>query len=197
MKRQAKTVLILLSIVTMIAGAQSSTKDGGSPQETQARGYWAEPSTGLMWAGKDDGEKELNWHKAMKYCSVLRLAGYTDWRLATIEELEGIYDKNANAPGESPKSRWHDAEPMNFHVKGNIFLRGNQWSSTQRMDDRGHPSGYAWRFDFNEGRRFGGDELWFYTGKHALCVRRSASNTETALSLRASELSLFSLNDLP
>jgi hypothetical protein len=62
---------------------------------------------------------------------------------------------------------------MTFHVKGNLFLTGNQWSSSRRYDDRGKPSGYAWRFDFNEGRSFGGDELWFYTNKRALCVRRS------------------------
>ncbi len=35
----------------------------------------------------------------MKYCRKLRLAGYDDWRLATLTELEGIYDKNANVPG--------------------------------------------------------------------------------------------------
>jgi hypothetical protein len=28
----------------------------------------------------------------MKHCPDLRLAGYSDWRLATLGELEGIYD---------------------------------------------------------------------------------------------------------
>jgi hypothetical protein len=41
------------------------------------------------------------------------------------------------------------------------------------MDDRGHFSGYAWRFDFNEGSPFGGDEVSFHTNKRALCVRHS------------------------
>lgn len=117
-----------------------------------------------MWAGKDNG-KDVSWHKAMKYCRDLRLAGYSDWRLATLGELKGIYDKNANAPGRDGQGA------STWHVKGNLFLTGNQWSSSQRMDDRGKPSGYAWRFDFNEGRSFGGDELWFYTFKRALCVR--------------------------
>ena len=157
---------------TMIAGAQSSTVDSELAQGTQARGFWVDSTTGLMWAAKDNGSKEVNWHKAMKYCRDLRLAEYSDWRLATIDELEGIYDKSANAFGENPRSRWHEAEPMTFHIRGGLFLRGDQWSSTRELDDRGHPSGYAWRFDFNEGRRFGGDELWFYTNKHALCVRR-------------------------
>ena len=107
----------------------------------------------------------------MKYCGNMRIAGHADWRLARLEELEGIYDKNAEAPGEIPQSRWHEAEPMLFHVKGNIFLTGNQWTSSRIPDDRGKPSGYAWRFDFNEGSSFGGDEEWFSTNKRALCVR--------------------------
>jgi hypothetical protein len=170
MKWQTRVVLFSLFAVVMAAGAQSAD-DRGLSQETQGRGYWVDPSTGLIWAAKDNGSKEMNWHKAMKYCRDLQLAGHSDWRLASIDELEGIYDKSANAPGENPRFRWHEAEPMSFHVKGGQFLRGNQWSSTRRLDDRGRPSGYAWRFDFNEGRRFGGDELWFHDDKHALCVR--------------------------
>jgi hypothetical protein len=65
-----------------------------------------------------------------------------------------------------------DVQTM-WQVKGNLFLTGNQWSSTRLADDRGYPSGYAWRFDFNEGRPFDGDELSFYTFKRALCVRGS------------------------
>ena len=174
MKRFANVILLSLFAVAVIAVAQSTREDLTLAQKTQERGYWVDPSTGLMWAAKDNGSKELNWRKAMTYCRDLRLAGYSDWRLASVDEMEGIYDKSANSPGENPRSRWHDAEPMTFHVKGGLFLRGIQWTSTRRLDDRGHPSGYAWRFDFNEGRRFGGDEEWFYTDKHALCVRSSA-----------------------
>jgi hypothetical protein len=35
----------------------------------------------------------------MKYCRDLRLAGYSDWRLANMAELQGIYDRAANASG--------------------------------------------------------------------------------------------------
>jgi hypothetical protein len=129
-----------------------------------------------MWAGKDNG-KDVSWKNAVKYCRDLRLAEYSDWRLASLDELKGIYDKSANSPGMNPKSRWHPDEPMTFHVKGNLFLTGNQWSSSRVPDDRGKPSGYAWRFDFNEGRSFSGDELWFYTNKRALCVRGSEKMT--------------------
>jgi hypothetical protein len=73
-----------------------------------------------MWTAKDNS-KDVSWKKAMKYCRNLRLAGYSDWRLATLAELEGIYDKSVESPGENPRSRWHEAETMNFHVKGACF----------------------------------------------------------------------------
>jgi Protein of unknown function (DUF1566) len=166
-KHGAKTAAFLLLVCAFIAvSAQSAPEDQSGAQETQKRGYWIDSSTSLIWAGKDNG-KDVRWKNAMKYCRDLRLAGYSDWRLAKLEELKGIYDKNANAPGRAGPGT---GRPFTFHVKGNLFLTGNQWSSTQKIIE-GKPSGYAWRFDFNEGRDFGGDELWFHTNKRALCVR--------------------------
>jgi hypothetical protein len=160
----AKVAALLFSVAALQASAPSAPEGLGGAQETQIRDYWIDPSTGLMWAGKDNG-KDVSWKKAMKYCRDLRLAGYSDWRLATLGELEGIYDKDANAPGRDGQGA------STWHVKGNLFLSGNQWSSNRLVDDRGHPSGYAMRFDFNEGRVFNGDELSFRTNKRALCVR--------------------------
>jgi hypothetical protein len=164
-------VMILLAVAAVIAGGQSVLEGQDHPaQKTQVRGFWTDPSTGLMWAGKDNG-KDVTWKNAVRYCRDLRLAGYSDWRLASIGELVGIYDKDANAPGlAGPSGKGTTAT---WHVKGNLFLTGNQWSSTQLLDDRSHPSGWASRFDFNEGRVFNGDEITFYTNKRALCVRGS------------------------
>jgi hypothetical protein len=105
----------------------------------------------------------------MKYCRDLRLAGYSDWRLANMAELQGIYDPNANAPGRDGQ------RASTWHVKGNLFLTGNQWSSNYRMDDRGRPIGYAYYFDFNEGRPNDDPTGFLYpsTFMRALCVRGS------------------------
>jgi hypothetical protein len=165
---------VMRALCVRRAKAQTPAQEPNSEQETQASEYWVDPATKLMWAARDNLE-DVSWHKATKYCRDLRLAGYTDWRLATIDELQGIYDQSAESPGVNPRSHWHAAEPTNWHVKGNLLVTGNHWSSTQRLDDRGHPSGYAWRFDFNEGRSFDGDELSFEDNKRALCVRDSAA----------------------
>ena len=81
----------------------------------------------------------------MKYCRDLRLAGYSNWRLGTLAELGAIYDHNANAPGSTGPGK---DNLFTYHVKGNLFLTGDEWSSDRRYDDRGHPSGYDWYFDF-------------------------------------------------
>ena len=162
-----KTVLILLFTLASSACTQS-VSEGQSPiQQTQVRGYWTDSSTGLMWAGKDNG-KNVNWHQAVKYCRNLRLGGYSDWRLPTITELEGIYDGRANAPGlAGPKGR-----DFTWHVKGNLFLTGVEWSVTQRQDDRGQPNGLAWFYDFNNGVR-NDDDAGRFTGRLANYGRRA------------------------
>lgn len=45
--------------------------------------------TGLMWQKEDDG-KERTYDEAILYCIELRIAGYSDWRLSTLEELLSI-----------------------------------------------------------------------------------------------------------
>jgi Protein of unknown function (DUF1566) len=158
--------LVLLSVAAIIASVSPAPEGQGRTHERQAHGFWIDPSAGLMWAAKDNG-KDVTWKKAMSYCRDLRLAGYSDWRLASMAELQPIYDRTANSPGLAGR---HDDEPTLWHVKGNLFLTGYEWSSNYRFDDRGHPSGYAYYFDINEGKP-NDDEKGYSTFKHALCVR--------------------------
>jgi hypothetical protein len=174
MKCWDKIAPLLLLLAVIHASAQSAPEDQDRAQEAQARGFWTDPSTGLMWAGKDNGN-DVNWHDAVKYCRDLRLGGYSDWRLPTLVELEGIYDRSTDAPGRAGPGK---GRAFSWHVKGNLFLTGVQWSTSQRIDDRGHPNGLAWYFDFNNGvqndddaGRFSGRFANY--GRRALCVRGS------------------------
>lgn len=163
-------ILILLSIAATTAGAQSPSDNGTLAHETQARGYWVDPSTGLMWAAKDNG-KDVSWKKAMKYCGDLRLAGYSDWRLPTIDELEGIYDGSGFA---APPPRKGMEWALAGRAKGGLLLTGaREWSSSRILDDRGHRTGFAWQFDFPHGKRWSYDPIGYNGSLRALCVRRS------------------------
>jgi hypothetical protein len=159
------TVLILLCSVAAQIAATQSPADDLAGRNTQVRGYWVDTS-GLMWAAKDS-DKAVSWGGAMKYCRKLRLAGYSDWRLPTIYELHDIYDAGLESPG---RAGYGKGRPFTWHVEGGLFLTDHEWSSNRTLDDRGHPSGFAWYFDFNSGEALNYDEP--SAGKRALCVRR-------------------------
>ncbi len=51
----------------------------------------SDAATGLMWQQADDGITG-DWQNALSYAENLTLAGYTDWRLPNIKELNSIVD---------------------------------------------------------------------------------------------------------
>jgi flagellar biosynthesis GTPase FlhF len=149
----------------MGAGAVLVPNSAPIPTPTQqspaASGTWTDPATGLMWMKQDNGSN-VTWQQAMDYCQRLQLAGHSDWRLTTIDELQGIYDASVNIPGHCCGS-WS----VTWHVKGNLQLSGWDWSSSQ-----GDASLGAWVFNFDNGVR-GSQRLWGNYYGRALCVRRS------------------------
>jgi hypothetical protein len=168
LKQRTKVILICLCVIAVICGAQSLANDRIGAQETQPRGYWIDPSTGLMWTAKDNGN-DIPWAKAMKYCQNLSLAGYSDWRLPSIDELQRIYDDSGFT---APHSK--DSTPvLAGRAMGGLLLTGaREWSSNRVLDDRGQRTGYAWQYDFPHGRRWRYDPLGFTGSLRALCVRR-------------------------
>ena len=171
MKCWTNVAVLLLSIAAIQVSAQSAPEGQSRAAETRTRSVWTDPSTGLMWAGRDNG-RDVSWKGAVKYCHDLRLAGYSNWRLATLAELGAIYDRNANVPGLFGSGK---DNLFTWHVKGNLFLTGDEWSGERTYDDRGHPSGYAFYFDFNEGQSRDDPIGWPYSfaNSRALCVRGS------------------------
>ena len=166
MKQYANAIVIFLSVFTAICGTQSPAIDRAGAQGTQAREYWTDSSTGLMWTAKDN-ENDITWGKAMKYCQNLSLAGYSDWRLPLVDDLQGIYDGSGFT---APHSK--DAIPiLAGRAKGEILLTGaREWSSSRVLDDRGHNTGFAWEYDFSHGRRWK-DPIGYTGSLRALCVR--------------------------
>ena len=125
-----------------------------------------DPSTGLMWAAKDNGG-DITWGNAMKYCQNLGLAGYSGWRLPSVDELQGIYDGSGFSPTHSEGS----TIGLAGRPRGELLLTGaREWSSSRVLDDRGRNSGFAWEFDYPHGRRWK-DPLGYKGSLRALCVR--------------------------
>ena len=124
-----------------------------SEQEALERAglIWIDPVTRLIWTKKDNGS-DVDWQQATEYCKNLRLGGRSDWRLPAIDELQGIYDPNANVGG--------------YHVKGNLQLSDWwEWSGSQ-----GNGSGEAWYLNFFVWKRQT-MPVAESSGKRALCVR--------------------------
>jgi hypothetical protein len=138
-------------------------------RETQAHGSWVDPSTRLMWAAKDNGDA-VTWHKAESYCRNLRLAEYSDWRLATLDELGSLVDKSNSSPERMGNIETFSIN-LGVHVRGGLSLTGNPWSSTREKDRFGYPYGDGWFFDFITSKSSYDLQL-FRNTKYALCVRR-------------------------
>ena len=66
-------------------------RDSPLVQTEIPEGVYLDPQTRLMWTIEDNGS-DICWKQANAYAKRLRLGGYSDWRLPTIEELEKLCD---------------------------------------------------------------------------------------------------------
>ena len=66
---------------------------GASPMESRfvviQKGITKDTARGLMW-GQSQPSDKMDWHQGVAYTENLRLGGYSDWRLPTVKELEGL-----------------------------------------------------------------------------------------------------------
>jgi hypothetical protein len=90
-------------------------------------------ATGLMWQMSDDGETR-DWEEALDYAENLELAGYDDWRLTNIKELQSIVDYSKSL--DTTNSPAIDSLFVLSEIKdpeGNMNY-GYYWSSTTHQD---------------------------------------------------------------
>ena len=112
--------------VRAVRGAQTplSLTDNGD-------GTITDNATGLMWMQATADDK-MNWPDALAWCENLSLAGYDDWRLPTIKEMESIVD-DANEELAINVTYFPDT------------MSSNYWASTARAEDPAH----AWHVIFS------------------------------------------------
>jgi len=108
-------------------------------------------ATGLMWAQEDSGEG-MDWEAALSYAENSTLAGYTDWRLPNVKELQGIVDYSYSPSATDPSKVGPAINPL-FSCTPIINEAGNDdygyyWTSTSAHFTSGEPYYYAWYVAF-------------------------------------------------
>jgi hypothetical protein len=63
-------------------------------------GTITDTTSGLMWMKNDSGEG-LDWESALLYAESLEYAGYSDWKLPNVKELQSIVDYSGVYPAIS------------------------------------------------------------------------------------------------
>lgn len=112
----------------------------GTRLPADAKGHVAvlDTRTNLMWPAHDIYDGELRWKEIKKPCEELVLAGFDDWRNATVEEAFLFCDR----------TRWNPAFDPEFFpgLKPTWY-----WTSTR---DTEAPSSFAWYVYLHDGYAF-------------------------------------------
>jgi hypothetical protein len=102
-----------------------------------ASDFLVDRQTGLMWQDSSESKSiKRDWERAKVYCADLVFAGFSDWRLPSIKELQSIVDVTKYKPAiiEGFKNITSD----------------HYWSSTRTAPD----SDNAWYVQFENGFTF-------------------------------------------
>lgn len=105
--------------------------------------------TRLMWPTADNGS-DVTWVRAGKICDDLKHGGWEDWRLPTVEELDGLQQMWSQRAFKTP-------DPI-------TLTSCCPWSSERIDAER------AWNYNFRFRRPFEGHVNYSYDLR-ALCVR--------------------------
>lgn len=104
------------------------------PFATNGDGTVTDNRTGLMWQ-EAEAEGLLNWAESLDLALHLDFAGYTDWRLPNIKELQSLHDESVVRPS---------INVMYFPTaKPTLYWSSTTWINPQ--DER------AWTLDFTLG----------------------------------------------
>jgi len=136
--------------------------------ENNGDGTVTDQATGLMWQQADSGSG-LDWEAALAYAANSTLAGYSDWHLPNIKELQSIVDythspsaEDEDNLGPAIDTDYFEITPLTSGTTDYTPDYGYFWSSTSAYfggDSREYY--YAWYVAFgtavnNEGADFHG-----------------------------------------
>ncbi|MDD3463049.1 MAG: DUF1566 domain-containing protein [Sulfurospirillaceae bacterium] len=82
-------------LICVVAFLASVSQAAPSAKKDVDSGVFKDRKAPLLW--QDNAyveETRVSWEGAKKYCEELKLAGFKDWRLPTVEELRGLNLQN-------------------------------------------------------------------------------------------------------
>jgi hypothetical protein len=169
--RTAKRTVIAVTaaLVCANAAAPARAQDGPDTSDSSRAQQSADSSADtaavgdLLWRIGTNGEY-VPWNQANAYCETLEHAGFDDWRLPTLAELEAIHDPSADSGLRAP-----------LEIDDCCA-----WSSTNLVDEpaaakgalpdpTNDPSDYYWGFLFGSGDRY--YSFRSFPDGLAMCVR--------------------------
>ncbi|NKI36329.1 DUF1566 domain-containing protein [Wenzhouxiangella sp. XN79A] len=156
-----RPVVLVISVLVLTVGAIGGS---GPVRADESASDAVVEIDGLAWTTATRGGN-LKWPDAVAYCETLELAGHSDWRLPTLDELRTLHDAEADEGIRSP------------FVIGDCCL----WSGESLVDRpaedgsgiAGEPGMYHWGFMFDGG--FPYYAVHIFEDGRALCVREATS----------------------
>jgi len=90
-------------------------------------GTITDKSTSLMWQ-KENADSLMDWNAAIAYCENMTLAGYDDWRLPTIKELNSIVDYALFNPAINSEIFPYTASDRYWSSTTSVFDKNKAWA---------------------------------------------------------------------
>ena len=121
------------TILLLLFASDGSAKQGQRFVLLNNNGIVRDTKTGLEW--KVGPDKDTNWHEANSWVQSLTLDG-GGWRMPTLDELEGLYNKGASLLNMTPLLKttgwqvWSCENKNESFAWGFYFCRGGKgWDS--------------------------------------------------------------------
>jgi uncharacterized protein DUF1566/PKD domain-containing protein len=126
-------------------------------------GTISDQASGLMWL-KNDSEEGMDWENALIYAKDMIFAGYSDWRLPNVKELQSIVDYSRSPSATDEAHMGPAIDPM-FNCtpitnEADVSDYAYYWTNTSANFTGGEPYYYAWYVAF--GRAVNGEGKDFH-----------------------------------
>lgn len=149
------STMFVILLFTVLFSACSFTDNGDGTVTKNGTGLvWQKCSRGLSGSGCNTGKATAHtWKDAISYCEDLSLAGRTDWRLPSINELQSIV-------ADACPWRTRPAIDSGYFPKTELNI---YWSSTHEVQIKGLAMGIS----FVDGGMYSGKKA---AGYYVRCV---------------------------